>query len=67
MRGSKQDEEETARRELLERSRRVKLESLTLQQHKRQVSTVIERSLDKLEQGLPFVVGVRAETIERKE
>ncbi len=31
------------------------------------MSSALDRSLDKLQQGLPFVVGVRAEKLERKE
>jgi hypothetical protein len=49
MRGSSQEDEETARRELFERSRLVKQEALKIEDHKRQMSSALDKSLDKLE------------------
>ena len=48
------------------KAKRVKEEALLIERVKRQALSVQDRAHNKLEQGLPFVVGVRAEQGKRR-
>ena len=46
---------------MFKKAKRIKQEALVIEQMKRQATNVEDRAQDRLEQGLPFVVGVKAD------